>query len=154
MTLDTLRRKLAEALSTDRQEVFPAFPAGEKRRGDAPFGVLSLESVELKALGFGRSSARRGTLKFKLTAYAADGDAATAALQALAARCESEDVRGLLGDCGFSAGSLRDGKYGLCAADGELRGEVLMQLREEQEPEVIVLNLRGHLKISGEGEIS
>lgn len=155
MRLDKFRSMLAEAMSGDGLDVFCEFPDAAKRVGGAPFGVLSQESIELKALGFGRCAARRGMVKFKVVVYAKDGDGAAKAMQKVATRCAGDRMRLLLGDCRFTVNGARDGKFGLCAVDAELEGSVLMELGESEDAEVIVLNLYGHLveKIEEEGEI-
>lgn len=155
MQLDKFRGLIAEALSGEGLEVFCEFPDAAKRVGGAPFGVLSQESIELKALGFGRCAARRGLLKFRVTFYAKDGDSAADATRKIAARCAGDRLRALLGDSEFAVKGARDGKFGLCAVDAELSGSALIELGENADAEVIVLNLRGHLveKIGEEGEI-
>lgn len=155
MHLDKFRKMLAEAIGGEGLDVFCEFPDAAKRVGGAPFGVLSQESIELKALGFGRCAARRGLMKFKVVVYARDGEEAATAMQKVATRCAGDRMRLLLGDCAFTVNGARDGKLGLCAVDAELSGSALMELGESEDAEVIVLNLYGHLveKIEEEGEI-
>lgn len=155
MQLDKFRGMVAEAIGGEGLEVFCEFPDAAKRVGGAPFGVLSQESIELKALGFGRCAVRRGLLKFCVTVYAKDGDAAADAMRKIAARCAGDRLRALLGDSEFSVKGARDGKLGLCAVDAELSGSALIELGSGEDAEVIVLNLRGRLveKTGEEGEI-
>lgn len=155
MQLDKFRGMIAEALSGEGLEVFCEFPDAAKRVGGAPFGVLSQESIELKALGFGRCAARRGLLKFGVAVYAKDGEAAAKAMQKVAARCAGDRLRTLLGDSEFAVKGIRDGKLGLCAVGAELSGSALIELGRGEDAEVIALNLYGHLveKTGEEGEI-
>lgn len=154
MKIDKFRRVVAEAISGEGLDVFCEFPDTAKRVGGAPFGVLSQESIELKALGFGRSAVRRGVIKFGVTVYARDGEVAAAAMQRLATRCAGERLRAVLGESEFAVKDARDGKLGLCAVGAELSGSALIELGESAEAEVIALNLRGKLveKIGEEGE--
>lgn len=140
MTLDLLRRSLADALSDDRLNVLADYPGAPERVWDAPFAVLGLKSLELRALGFGDPTARRGLFTFTLTAYARSGDAAAAALANLTARAQSESVRALLSSVRFSAAEARPARDGLLRAETELSGDALVAITEVGDAEVITLD--------------
>ena len=145
MTLDTLRLKLAEALSSDALEVLCDYPERPERVAHNPFAVLSLKTLELKALGFGDPTARRGEFTFAVTVYARSGDRATEALALLSARSQLPEVRGLLAGCKFASGETEPARDGLLRAEATVSGSALVALSETDDAEFITLRLTATL---------
>ncbi len=148
MTIDELRRAVVEALggkaadvngeaATARPDVRCGWPKEAARASGAPFAVVELKSVELKSLGFGEATARRGVFAFAVNVYARDGGELAEALAALAVRAGSDAVRALLGGAKFSAGEPKAARDGLIVGEATLAGEAFVRLTPEGEAEVI-----------------